>query len=90
MGYRVRIRISFTQHRHRRQVLDVLRSWIKSGSIGEYEHNSMAEYVIRNQGAVQELLVALKPYLVVKKMHAELALRILHAKEGRYPLNRWS
>jgi hypothetical protein len=84
LGYRVRIRISFTQQRHRRKVLDVLRSWIKSGSIGEYEHNSMAEYAIRDQGAVQELLVALKPHLVVKKMHAELALNILQAKEGGY------
>jgi hypothetical protein len=84
LGYRVRVRVSFTQHRDRSEVLHVLRFWIGSGSIGTYEHNAMSEYVIRDQAIVRELLVALKPYLVVKEMHAELALGILHAKQGRY------
>jgi hypothetical protein len=83
LGQRVRIRISFTQHRLRREVLDLLQSWIGSGQVAEYEHNAMAEYVIRDQGVAHELLNALAPYLVVKRRHADIGLRILRAKEGR-------
>ncbi|SRR6266511_2348701 len=86
LGYRVRVRISFTQHSRRREVLDILSSWICSGSIGEYEHNNMAEYVIRNQVIVKELLSALMPFLIVKRKHAEIAMKILGLKESAYSL----
>jgi hypothetical protein len=84
LGYRVRIRISFTQARYRRQVLDTLLSWIQSGVIAEYSHNEMAEYVIRDQVVVEQLLQLLLPYLIVKKQHAALALQIFLLKKDRY------
>ena len=87
MSYRVRIRISFTQITPRRAVLDTMRGWIESGVIADYEHNSMSEYVIRDQQAVGDLLQTLLPYLIVKKRHAELALEILTLKEQRYSVD---
>ena len=83
-SYRVRIRISFTQIVSRREVLDALLSWIQSGHIAEYEHNNMAEYVIHDQKVIQPLLIALLPYLIVKKRHAEVALLILELKKSGY------
>ena len=87
LGYRVRVRISFTQHSSRLDVLKVIYSWIDSGVIAEYEHNWMAEYVIRNQEDVRELLIRLLPYLIVKKQHAEISLKVLQLKEERYSTN---
>ncbi len=84
LGYRVRVRISFTQISCRREVLDTLRDWISSGQVSEYQHNHMAEYMIRDQLVVDALLKQLLPFLVVKKKHAELALRTLAMKQERY------
>jgi hypothetical protein len=67
-------------------VLDLLLGWIGSGQVAEYEHNEMAEYVIRDQGVAPELLNALAPYLVVKRKHAEIGLSILRAKQGKCTL----
>ena len=77
-GTRVRIRISFTQHRDRRIVLDEIKAKIGEGKVAEYDHNSMAEYVIRNQKVISEILEKIKPYLIVKTKHLELASRLLH------------
>ena len=84
LGFRVRVRISFTQHRLRRGVLDLLYEWIGSGTIAEYEHNDMAEYVIRDQPAVEQLLLSLQPFLVTKRDHAEAALRVIDLKREGY------
>ena len=83
-SYRVRIRISFTQKSSRRIVLDTLRSWINSGVVAQYEHNDMAEYVIRDQKVVEQLLIAISPFLIVKKQHAEIAMQIIFLKKEPY------
>jgi hypothetical protein len=84
LGIRVRIRVSFTQHRGRRKVLDRLREWIGSGVIAEYDGNGMAEYVIRDQTVVEDLLLSIQRFLVVKEPHADAALEILRLKKGGY------
>lgn len=86
LGYRVSIRVSFTQIYSRREVLDVLYSWVKSGVIAEYQHNNMAEYVIHEQSIVRELVRAISPYLITKREHAKIALKILKLKESDYTL----
>lgn len=84
LDYRVRVRVCFTQISTRRKVLDKLFSWIKSGTVDEYEHNNMAEYVIRDQQVVNHLLQKLLPFLIVKKEHAKLALKVLELKQEKY------
>ncbi|OGD56505.1 hypothetical protein A2V71_02370 [Candidatus Berkelbacteria bacterium RBG_13_40_8] len=76
-GVRVRIRVSFTQHRYRRKVLDKLKAEIGEGQVAEYNHNSMAEYVIRDQKIILEILEKIKPYLIAKAKHLELALKLM-------------
>src|SRR3989344_2650334 len=66
LGFRARIRISFTQHKDKRGVLDYLRTRIGSGVIAEYQHNNMAEYVINDQEVIEQVLHFIEPYLVVK------------------------
>jgi hypothetical protein len=84
LGMRVRVRISFTQHRERRVVLDYLYERINSGVIAEYNHNNMAEYVIRDQEVVLILLEKIKPYVVVKSLHLQLAQELLIVKKEGY------
>lgn len=84
LGYRVRVRISFTQHKARRKVLDYLLNRTGSGVISEYQHNNMAEYVIRNQKVVAQLLQNLEPFIVVKSEHLQLAKQLLILKENGY------
>src|SRR5258708_4892925 len=75
LGYRVRVRISFTQHKRRRKVLDFLCKTIGSGVVTEYQHNNMAEYVMHDQKIVSQLLDKIEPYLVVKAEHLQIAKR---------------
>jgi hypothetical protein len=74
---RVRIRISFTQHRSHRKVLDELLVKIGEGQVAEYDHNNMAEYVIRSQSVIIEILEKIKPYVIVKAKHLNLATKLL-------------
>ncbi len=84
LGYRARVRVSFTQHRLRRSVLDFFHKNIKSGVVSEYDHNNMAEYVIHDQKIVKELLINIKPYVYVKPKQLNLALKLLILKESGY------
>ncbi len=90
LGYRVRVRISFTQHKKRRKVLDYLLNVISSGTVAEYQHNNMAEYVIRDQQVVEELLDHLEPYIVVKTEHLKLAQKLLILKRDGYSIQSLS
>lgn len=76
-GARVRIRLSFTQHKDHRLVLDRIQAKIGEGKVSEYDHNGMAEFVIRRQDIILEVLNKIKPYLIVKEKHLESAIKIL-------------
>lgn len=84
LGYRARVRISFTQHKARRKVLDYLLDRIGSGVVSEYQHNNMAEYVIRDQQVVASLLQNLESYVIVKAEHLQFAKRLLILKDNGY------
>ena len=81
LGARVRVRLSFAQHRRHRKVLDQLRAKINEGQVSEYEHNEMAEYVIRDQDIIKDILGKIQPYLIVKLPHLVIALEILNLKD---------
>lgn len=76
-GVRVRIRLSFTQHRNRREVLDKIQAKMGEGKIAEYDHNNMAEYVIRRQDTIIQILEKIKPYVIVKAKHLKLSIKLL-------------
>ncbi len=84
LGVRTRIRISFTQHRSRRKVLDKLKSKISEGQVAEYDHNGMAEYVIRDQETIKEILENIQPYVIVKLEHLNLAIKMLKMQDRNY------
>lgn len=84
LGFRARVRVSFTQHRRRRKVLDYLQGIIQSGVVSEYDHNNMAEYVIRDQKVVKVLLEKMKPFILVKQEHLLLAQELLSVKLDGY------
>lgn len=84
LGYHARVRVSFTQHRARRKVLDYLCKRVGSGVVSEYDHNNMAEYVIRDQNVVEDLLNNMEPYVFIKAKHLKLAKKLLVLKKGGY------
>ncbi len=84
LGFRVRARVSFTQHKSRRKVLDFIYKYIKSGSITEYKHNNMAEYVIYDQEIIKDLLIKIRPFVFVKSEQLKLALKLITLKDNGY------
>ena len=84
LGFRARVRVSFTQHRSRRRVLDFLQKKMGLGRVIEYDHNNMAEYVINDQKVISRLLDRLKPYVFVKSKHLRLAKKIFVLRKKGY------
>jgi len=87
LGYRTRVRIGFAQSRSRKLVLDRLLDFIKSGSVSEYDHNNMAEYVISDQKAIFDLLTNIEPFVIVKKKQLKLAKEFILFKKVGYTKN---
>ncbi len=86
LGERGRVRIGFAQSRSRIFVLEKLCKFISSGVVSAYDHNNMAEYVINDQKAIFELLMKLKPFVIVKEKQLKLALKFLLLKEFGYSI----
>ncbi len=84
LGYRARVRVSFTQHRSRRKILDFLRDKIGSGVVTEYNHNNMAEYVINDQKVIEDLLTKIESFIFVKTKQLKLAKKLLSLKKIGY------
>jgi hypothetical protein len=84
LGYYIRVRVSFTQHKSRRKVLDYLCKKIGSGVVTEYVHNNMAEYVIFDQKVIGYLLDRIEPYVFVKLRNLRIAKELLSLKRGGY------
>ena len=80
LGLRVRVRLSFTQHQNHRKVLEYLQMKIGEGKVADYEHNKMSEYVIRDQDVINDILIKIQLYLIVKLPHLKIALKILNLK----------
>ena len=84
LGYRARVRMGFAQSRSRKFVLDRLLDFIKSGTVSEYDHNNMAEYVISDQKAIFDLLTNIEPFTIVKKKQLKLAKEFILLKKVGY------
>ena len=83
LGYRARVRISFTQHTRNRHVLDWIENQLKNGSIADYPKKHLSEYCITDSKFINRLLRGLKPYVVNKHKQLNLALQLL-ALEDRF------
>ncbi len=84
LGYVAKVRVSFTQHKSKREILDFLCEYIGSGSVHEYQHNNMAEYVIHDQKCITEFLRNIEPYIFVKRRHLQLAKELILLKEKEH------
>ena len=84
LGFRGRVRIGFAQSRSRKFVLDRLLKIIKSGTVSEYNHNNMAEYVISDQEAIFDFLNNIESFVVVKKKQLRLAKQFILFKKVGY------
>ena len=84
LKYRSRVRVSFTQHKSKREVLDQFCKKIGSGKVAEYDHNKMAEYVIYDQKVIKKLLKDIEPYVFVKRRHLLIAQKLLNLKNNGY------
>ena len=76
--------MGFAQSRSRKFVLDRLLDFIKSGTVSEYDHNNMAEYVISDQRAIFDLLTNIQPFVIVKKKQLKLAKEFILLKKVGY------
>ena len=84
LGFRARVRVSFTQHKSRRKILDFMQRKIGSGVVTEYRHNNMSEYVINDQKVIENLLDKIEPYVFVKTKQLALAKKLLFLKKDGY------
>jgi len=84
LRFRARVRVSFTQRKSRRKVLDYLRGKIGSGVVTEYSHNNMSEYVINDQTVIENLLNEIEPYIFVKTKQLTIAKKLLLLKKNGY------
>lgn len=78
--YQIRVTISFTQHKKRRFFLENLQKKLKKyGTITNRNKNSNVEHfnIVRFE-QVEEVLLAIKDYTVLKKLHVNLALDIMY------------
>ncbi|MBU0570239.1 LAGLIDADG family homing endonuclease, partial [Patescibacteria group bacterium] len=82
LGYRARVRISFTQHKSKREILDLFCKRIGSGKVTEYKHNNMAEYVIYDQKVIFQILNNIETYVFVKRKHLKLAKELISLKRS--------
>lgn len=78
-GFSIRLSIVFFQKTTHHWFLVGLKKQLKHGSIHRRK-DGMSEYVIVSANPVEQLLLALLPYLRLKKTKAELVLKIRKAK----------
>jgi len=79
--WRTRIAVTFTQHTRNRHVLDWIYDQLRNGSIADYQSKNLSEYAITDSKFIERLLRGLKPYVVNKFKHLDLALQLLALKD---------
>src|SRR3989344_353891 len=76
--YRVRLKITFTQHVRHRKMIEKLRVFLGNrGHVWEVRSHNLVELVIQDRKELKATLERLKPHLVIKRMQAELMERII-------------
>lgn len=86
-GYQVRASIVFYQKSLHRSHLEWIKSLFKYGYVRD-RNDGMSEYTIVGIPYVHEVLVMIRPYLHLKKAHADLALEIIKALPKRFTPDR--
>lgn len=79
-GFTIRLSVVFFQKTTNHWFLQQLKKQLKYGTLRQRK-DGMSEYAIVSGGPVEELLIALLPYLRLKKTLAKLILDIRKAKK---------
>jgi hypothetical protein len=85
-GYQIRASVVFYQKKNHRDHLEWIKSKFQTGYIRD-RSDGMSEYTIVGIAQVKEVLGLLKPYLRLKRPHAELAFKIIEALPKRFTPN---
>ncbi len=81
-GFRVRVSICLYQNKNGKVVLEWLKNKIGAGYIRSRAGN-MADYTLVARKDVRRVLEMVKPYVMLKKKHVELAEEILGRAESK-------
>lgn len=85
-GYQVRASVVFYQKKNHRDHLEWIRSKFQHGYLRD-RSDGMSEYTIVGIRQVEQVLMALEPYLRLKRPHAQLAFKIIKALPKRFTPN---
>lgn len=80
-GFRIRVSIGFYQRKDKYWFLLKLKKLLKYGTT-RIRKDNMAEYVITGSGPVEQTLLVLKEFVVLKKKNVNLVLKILEKKRN--------
>jgi len=80
--FQIRTSIGFYQDTSNVRILEWFKEQIGSGYI-RHRKTGISDYTIVESKAVKKLLVLLKPYVKLKKRHAELGLEIIKRLENK-------
>ena len=75
--HRVKLRINLTQKTKDRFILKMVGKALGHGRVRDSLKYKVSELVIGNRSEIKEVLLRLRPYVVVKKRQLELALKII-------------
>jgi intein-encoded DNA endonuclease-like protein len=81
-GYQIRASIVFYQKQSNASFLNWLKEKLKYGYIRN-RNDGMCEYTIVGVEAVSEVVKLLKPFLVLKRKQADLAIKVLAQMPGK-------
>lgn len=82
MGWVIRVSVNIHQSSLRRRILDEFQKQLGCGSCRTRGCGTMSDFSINSVEEVQQLLVAILPYLILKKRQAELMLQLIQQREA--------
>ena len=76
--YKIRLRITFTQHNRHRKVIEALRKYLGNrGNVREVKSHKLVELVIQDREELKHMLKRLTQYLIIKRKQADIMERII-------------
>ena len=81
--YRVRLKISFTQHNRHKKIIEAMQKFLGDvGNIRNVASHNLIELVILDRKELVATLKRVRPYLVIKRKQATIMNEILLIYEG--------
>ncbi len=75
-GFQIRATLAFYQKKSNRFILEWLRDKLKVGVVRD-RNDGISEYDLEGLAAVQQVLMQLEPYVILKREQVERALRLI-------------